>query len=130
MQPTFARTPQNKGKSMKTSFFVAFFALFLGSAAQAETLLNCTYIDQSDIRSARVEALADSNYVQLTLISPTGLVTSYKIDSEEYTEGWIDLPEGDMYERYLTRTSDGWEIFSTQGPKIYRFRANCEEAPL
>ena len=115
---------------MKTSLFLAIFAFFLGNAAQANTLLTCSYIEQSDIRTAKVESLSDSNYVQLTLVSPTGLITSFKIDSEEYSEGWIELPEGDMYERYLTRTATGWEIFSTQGTKIYRFQATCEEAPL
>lgn len=130
MQLAFARTPQNKGISMKTGVFATTFALLLSTAAQGKPLLNCSYIAQTDIRSARVEALKDLNYVHLTLVSPAGLKQITKIDSEQYREGWIELPAGDMYERYLMRTNEGWEIFSTQGPKTYRAKAQCEEAPL
>ncbi|XGC80192.1 hypothetical protein ACES2L_12750 [Bdellovibrio bacteriovorus] len=109
--------------------------LFFGlqSFAATEIVLNCKYIDLDDIASAIVRTYEDPakrfSY-EMILTSPKGEVSSYEIETEDYNEGYIQLPHDGMTERYLTREQDGWLVVNYLGDSGFTARAQCEEAPL
>lgn len=118
---------------MKSLLALSVMLVGFQASAASQVLLACKNIDQTDISKVLVRTFEDPakkfSY-ELLLMSPQGEETSIEIDSEDYNEGWISLPNDDVAERYLIRQEDGWEIFGTIGQAQFTSPAECEEAPL
>ncbi|UOF01113.1 hypothetical protein [Bdellovibrio reynosensis] len=109
--------------------------LFFGlqSVAATEIVLNCTSLGLDDISTAIVRTYEDSakrfSY-EMVLTSAKGEVSSFEIETEDYSEGYIQLPHDGMTERYLNREQDGWFVVNYLGDSGFVTKAQCEEAPL